>query len=162
MSFINWLRSIICEPCSLPEYKVYSIPYSDLANYLQGNGLINMVKSEYHPDNRVYFTSKEGWISLIPYLTFSAEVYADSERRDCDDYSKKASAEGAFKFGLEVIQVWGDTPLGPHAFNLVIYLDETDNFGCSLFEPNAGFECAGELLVFNNNSYGWIAKSWKP
>jgi hypothetical protein len=107
------------------------------------------------PDVNFYYTDSADWKKIIPYLTYSAEYYAESERKDCDDYSKKASADASFYLGLNVIQAWGTMPDGYHAFNLV----KTDT-GYMVFEPNAGWECAGELLELDNK-YEWKADKWK-
>jgi len=139
------------------DYPVYQIRWEDLKTVMDSYNLELMLKDQFKPDSYIYFTGRLDWDKLLPYLTYSAELYAEVERRDCDDYSKKASADAAWLFGLGCIQVWGDTPYGRHAFNLVITSPTT----VKIFEPNAGFECAGELMDLENE-YGWKADSWKP
>jgi len=145
------------EPESLPsDYPVYKMTWKDIQSELTALGLELMEKSGNLPDTDFFYTDELSWSSLIHYLTYSADMYADFERRDCDDYSKKASADSSFLFGLNTIQVWGNTPYGYHAFDGV----KTEN-GWKIFEPNAGFPTAGELLNFENE-YGWEPKKYKP
>ncbi len=144
-----------CTPTIYPnDYNIYSMNYSTVRDELTALGIICMDNNL--PDINFYYTDISRWQEIIKYLTYSAEYYSQSERKDCDDYSKKASADSSFNFGLNTIQAWGHTPNEYHAFNLVKTLD-----GYMIFEPNAGFECAGELMELNNK-YGWSPDKWKP
>jgi hypothetical protein len=125
--------------------------WTELANL----GLVAMVAFRDMPDSYMYHTNLSNWETIFRYLTYSAEYYV-SGRCDCDDYSKKASADSSFYLGLNVIQDWGNTPLGYHAFNMVRTVE-----GWKIFEPNAGFVCAGELMDIKNN-YKWEPVKWKP
>ncbi|MBU0778210.1 hypothetical protein KKH23_05965 [Patescibacteria group bacterium] len=138
------------------EYVVHEMSWEDLVKLLGDNGLELMLKPKFKPDYNVYFTDEAGWSKIIPYLTYSAEVYVEWERRDCDDYSKKASADAGFNYGLFCAQAWGNCRYGVHAFNLVVTSPTT----FKLFEPNAIFdEVAGRLIEQGEES--WQAKNWK-
>ena len=166
---MNIVGSILCsiakslgvcissEPEPLPsDYPVYETTWSAVNKELSDLGLKAMENPEDIPDIHFYYTDEKNWATLISHLTYTGEIYAQFERRDCDDYSKKASADSSFLFGLNTIQVWGNTPFGYHAFDGV----KTEN-GWKIFEPNAGFPVAGELLNFENE-YGWEPKKYKP
>jgi len=168
IGILELLRAIICpqpvevitiepeEPKKPTDYKVFSMHWEDLVSLLTENGLEIMLKANFEPDYDIYYSDEEGWASIVPFLTYSAEYFAESERKDCDDYSKKAAADAGFDFGLYGVQAWGDSPYGRHAFDLAITSPTT----FKLWEPNAGFvEVAGGL--FEQGEYGWRARSWK-
>lgn len=138
------------------DYPVYRMTWADTRLLIGKLGLTAMMEGD-DPDRHFFYTDEETWRKIIPYLTYPGEYYAWEERRDCDDYSKKASADSSFYYGLNCLQVWGNTPLGFHAFNMVLVLPDK----WKLFEPNASFECAGELLDLKNE-YGWEPVKWKP
>ena len=135
---------------------VLQMPWSQAAAVLAGLGIEPMVQPQDMPDVDVYYTTEKQWKMLIPSLAYPADKYIASQT-DCDDYSKKASADSSWHFGLNCIQAWGDTPYGYHAFNLVFI----SGIEVRIFEPNAGFECAGELMRLDND-YGWTPRRWKP
>jgi len=137
------------------DYPVSSLNWTAIRKELQALGLGEMTDDM--PDKDFFFTDEEGWERIFPELTYPAEYFADFERRDCDDYSKKASADSSFYYGLNCLQVWGNTPYGFHAFSMV----RLSSGDWKLFEPNASFECAGELLGLKNK-YGWEPIKWKP
>jgi len=137
---------------------VYTLPWSEVFAMLTELRLVPMVAAGDLPDAQFYFTTLANWRHLVKYLTYPAEFYAQQERLDCDDYSKKASADSSFYYGLNCLQVWGDTPDGMyHAFNMVLAYPRE----WRIFEPNAIYPHAGALLKLRNK-YGWIARKWKP
>lgn len=114
-----------------------------------------MLKSKFVPDYKVSYTDEAGWAKIVPYLVLPADLYVAGDA-DCDDYTKASSAKAALKFKRNgCLQCWGDTPLGPHAFGLVMTGEKT----YKLFECNAGFEFAGRL--FNQGENNYLPKSWK-
>jgi len=148
------------KPVEIPApftFPVYYMHWDTLKALLESKGLRCQIEDGDKPDNYHYYTDLASWTVLFKDLIFLAENYALYERRDCDDYAKKASAEAAWKHGLGCLQVYGNTPDGRHAFGLVV-VSETD---VRIFDPNSVFECAGELLELNNK-YGWAPDCWKP
>ena len=109
------------------------------------------------PDKHFFYTDDASWELIQKSLTYPADYFVSVERKDCDDYSKKASADGSFYYGLNVLQAWGDSPEGFHAFNLVM----VNLNSWRVFEPNAGFACAGKLMELANKD-GWLVRKWKP
>jgi len=85
-------------------------------------------------------------------------IAGDVAIKNCDDYSKWANADSSKRFRLNgCVQLWGNSPYGFHAFSGVITGPDT----IRIFEPNASFPCAGELLMIPN-VYGWEPTKWKP
>jgi len=139
-------------------YPVFTASWSDIKKELTALGLKPMEHDEDVPDDFFYYTDEESWAKILPSLTYSPKYFPQVQRKDCDDYSKKASADSSFYFGFNCIQDWGYTPPGYHAFNLV-------KFGLGqkqwkIFEPNEGYECSGQLLPLNN-TFGWVSRKWK-
>jgi len=146
------------------DYPIYKMRYSEQITELEELGLEMQVKTQFRPDTWVYYTDEEGWNKIIPFLTFPADLYVaeggDEGGADCDGYAKYASAkaEMIFKLANGCIQTWGQMPLGRHAWNLVTI--HTDNGRIrKQFEPNAGFEYAGELFSIGDHVYQ--PDSWK-
>ncbi|MCK5016406.1 MAG: hypothetical protein KAS32_04965 [Candidatus Peribacteraceae bacterium] len=135
-------------------FPVHTISYSDLKAELHRRGIDWMCKPLYVPDYEVKYTNLESWKIIAPYLVSPADKYIE-DFCDCDDYAKMASAKSAFDFGLNgCLECFGSIPLGRHAFNLLVSLE--DFF---IMEPNAGFPIAGEVFPLHTNNYN--AKSWK-
>lgn len=148
--FLDFLVSLFGE--TLPEdFNRYQILYGDAITFLKSQGL------EYYsvaPDYWVGYTDEEGWRKIVPHLVQPAGDYV-AEVHDCDDYAEYASALCSKKFKLNgCFKIRGDTPLGPHAWNLVL----TGKNSYKLFDSNAGFPFAGEL--FDNGTHGYIGKTW--
>lgn len=138
----------------MPKYPLFRKTWQDVKGNLDDLGLICMESSL--PDYEFFYTDILSWQVIFKNLIYPAQYFAEIERKDCDDYSKKASADSSFYYGLNCLQVWGDTPEGYHAFNMIMIAPGI----WRVFEPNAGFECAGELLLLDNK-YGWKPKQWK-
>ncbi len=137
----------------MSEYPVYKKSWQEIRQSLEDLGLLWMENAL--PDTEFFYTDEFYWQEMFKNLIYPADHFAELERKDCDDYSKKASADSSFYYGLNCLQVWGDTPGGYHAFNMIKGDDEW-----RIFEPNSGWECAGELLLIDNK-YGWIPRQWK-
>ena len=102
------------------DFPVYRMAWSKVLTYLDRLGLSPMIdRNSGIPDAEFFYTDEKSWEQIIKTLTYPADFYVDQERKDCDDYSKKASADSSFYYGLNCLQVWGDSPEGYHAFNLV-------------------------------------------
>ena len=166
------VRSIVCSICKslseeceepqLPKIKTYSVPWYHIKQYLVNQGLECMIKDKYAGDNMISLPTLAGLKKMTPYLVFPAQNVG--EGCDCDDYAKMASATASFKFKVSgYFQVWGEMPLGGHAWNLAVYISFNDDgiaqFGHFYCEPNAGFVYAGEL--FSEGEHGYMGKSFK-
>lgn len=137
------------------DFPVYTLPWAEVQTSLLSIGLMPMEAEM--PDVSFFSTHEEYWRQLLKHLTYPSRYFPDRERKDCDDYSKKASADSSFYFGLDCLQVRGNTPIGYHAFNMVMVSPGK----WKVFEPDAGKECAGQLLDLDNK-FGWRAEKWKP
>lgn len=140
-------------------YPVYMMPWQQMVNNLRAAGLTGMVKDTYPPDGYAYFTDSEHLEKLFRDYIYSAEMFAYYERRDCDNYTKKAIGNFEFDTGLTGLQlngyIPGDEKPERHAWAGVWTLE-----GLRMWDPNAGFKCAGELLK-TGNAYGWEPDAWK-
>ena len=136
-------------------FPIFNIRYLDMRHELEDMGLVCQMKNQYVPDTWVPYTTKADIEQIIPFLTYPADYYV-YQGADCEDYCKWAHVDATriFKLGYSVIQVWGDTPLGSHGFNLV----KTQE-GYFSFEPNAGFDFAGTLFLIGENEY--YPQSWR-
>ena len=133
-------------------FPIYTMPYSALITELERRGISWMCKCR--PDREVKYTDLNSWEQIAPYLVSPADRYI-AEGCDCDDYAKMASSKCAFDFGLNgCLEAFGTIPLGSHAFNILVSLE--DFF---LTETNAGFQIAG--TVFELGEHEYITKSWK-
>lgn len=135
-------------------YPRIQITWQDMKSVIEAIGLDCMIKAKYNPDNLVSYTTQSAWESIVPHLVLPADFY-EAEDSDCDDFAHHASAKSSIVFKRICLQVWGRTPLGVHAFNAV----QIDPNKFMFFEPNAGFDFAGEL--FNFGDHGYTPKSWK-
>ncbi len=137
---------------TLPVVSLSKLPWEELEDTLAGMGISLILTQK--PDDFVQYTSELEWRKVLPYLTISAEYAVNGA--DCDDYARKASVDASILFGLSgCLECWGDTPMGYHAFNLVILSPHS----FALFESNAGFEWAGSLFQIGENGYS--PKGWK-
>lgn len=139
---------------SVPDYPIFRMAWQDARKSLDDLGLVWMDTKL--PDANFFYTNESSWQKIFKNLIYPATRFTEVERKDCDDYSKKASADSSFYYGLNCLQSWGDSPAGYHAFNMIMVAP----YIWRIFEPNSGFECAGELLKLDNK-YGWKAKDWK-
>jgi len=119
-------------------------------------GLTLMLKDGCLPDTKIFHTNEAALILMVPFLTYPADYYVAELEIDCDDYSKWASADSSRIFKLSgALQIWGHMPLGYHAFSGM----RIAPVKYKLWEPNAGFECAGELFDFSEHEY--TPDKWK-
>lgn len=88
------------------------------------------------PDNFLFTTTLDGlkkilqrdWTNRIKYL---------AEKFDCDDFAHMLSERLNYYYGLTaIIEVWGDTSAGPHAFCLAV-VQEGDKLIARLIEPQS-------------------------
>ena len=135
-------------------FPIHTMRYSELILELKARGIDWMCKALYVPDYEVRYTNLASWKLIAPYLVSPAEHYVE-EGGDCDEYAKMGSSKCSFNLGLNgCLECFGSIPLGRHAFNLLVSLE--DFF---LVETNAGFSIAGE--VFSLGEHKYIAESWK-
>ena len=165
-----WLSDLLkpkpIEPPTLEAYDNYVrqqvgtvpilwIKFQELKVNLAELGLECRMRDDYQPDTWVAYTNEESWAKIIPFLTYSASYYV-AEGADCDDYARWAAVDASRIFKLNgCLEGWGLMPQGGHAWGLVM----TSPKGYKLFEPNAGFEYAGELFANKDNEYN--TKSWE-
>ncbi len=101
------------------------------------------------PDVLLYTTTlerletvlKRDWTNRIKYL---------AEKFDCDDFAHMLSERLNYYYGLtSVMEVWGNTTAGYHAFNVVVVRDGTE-FIARLIEPQSDmvFETKGTLGTY--------------
>ena len=136
----------------VPVVPRFVILYSELVAQLRSLGVEPMSNL---PDYRKRYTDLSTLQILLPYLTYRADYYISELDIDCDDYARWAAADARRLFNIQgVWECWGDTPAGYHAFNIALTEE-----GFFLFEPNAGFQHAGEL--FRIGKYGYQPKLWR-
>ena len=144
----------------LPKLKKELIAWATVIQELAQIGLECQLKPSYsYPDMKVHTTNLEGWNLMVPYLTYSGELYV-SEDADCEDYARWASSDASKLFQLgSCLQCWGHVSNsqanGSHAWNLV----RVDVGEWMTFDANAGFDCSGSLFKIGEN--GYIPGSWK-
>lgn len=148
-------------PADIPsDFPFYSLTWPEVVESLDALGLKRMDTDL--PDKKYFSTDESTWLKLLPGLTYPGKYFAERERKDCDDYAKKASADSSFYYGLNCLQVWGHTPIGLHAFNLVLVgARHAVPSQWRVFEPDATKQCSGKLLELNN-TFGWKPEKWKP
>ena len=121
---------------------------------LKALGLVCMDESI--PDTRVFSTDETTLTKIIPFLTYPADYYVAELDIDCDDYSMWAAADARKIFKVNgVYQVWGHMLLGYHAWSI----GRVSVGKYLLWEPNAGFDYAGELFKFGG--FGYNPEKWK-
>lgn len=136
-------------------FPVLTLEYSELRQSLDALGLIWINKEQFTPDMLIRYTDEVSWKLIVPHLISPADCYV-AEGDDCDDYAKFASGKCSMLFGLNgCLEIWGDMPLGYHGFNAVVIAPGK----FKLFEPNAGFEWAGEL--FDAQEHGYMPEAWR-
>ncbi len=82
------------------------------------------------------------WTNLVKYL---------AELRDCDDFAHLLQARLEFYYGItSVLEVWGQTTQGYHAFNLAV-LKEGTGWVAKLIEPQSDniFDSVGPLGTYS-------------
>lgn len=149
-AYDNWVRQQVGE---VPRYET---SWGEVKVELQNLGLRCMIKDEDIPDFKMFHTDETTLTKMIPFLTYPADYYVAFLEIDCDDYADWASADASRIFKISgVRKVWGWMPLGYHAWSI----SRIAPMRYKLFEPNAGFDCAGEL--FNFGYFGYNPNKWK-
>ena len=144
----EWVRAQVGE---IPRQKM---KWCELVAMLKAHNVEPMLS--YPPDYNIHFTNEETLDKIVPFLTYPADFYIRELEIDCDDYARWAAADARRIFHIQgVYEVWGNTPLGYHAWSLGIIAP--DSF--KMFEPNAGFEFAGVLFEAGDNKY--LPEKWK-
>jgi len=120
----------------------------DFITICQANG-ITPISQDTPLDTWVSVCSKSQLDTIAPSLVFPADLYI-AEIADCEDYAIKAQSEACFTFHISGIRLaLGNMPQGYHGFPLAI--DKERNIW--LFEPNAGYEYAGEWFKIGEHGY---------
>ena len=132
----------------------WEMPWGDLVDMLAAYGIRAMAPDM--PDYKIRFTDEETLARMVPFLTYPADYYVAELEINCDDYARWAAADARRIFHIQgVYDVWGDMPLGYHAWSLAVIDFDKIRF----FDSNAGFPYAGEL--FKTGDYGYIPEKWK-
>jgi len=137
-----------------PSFKRYGVQQSYLAGELKKLSLHCFpVTDDYVLDAWYYYTNLKGWAKILPDLVSHSNLYK-SNVFDCEDYALKAQVECALRYGLNSFRMCiGNMPQGMHGFNIFPYGDETGIQGFMLFEPNDGFDWAGNAFKIGDNGY---------
>lgn len=144
----NWVRQQVGD---VPRYET---TWEQVKAELSVLGLKCMISDA--PDVKVFYTDEATLAKMIPFLTYPADYYIAELEIDCDDYSMWAASDARRIFKTNgIYQAWGWMPLGYHAFSVA----KIGPSQYKLWEPNAGFECAGELFNFGENEYN--PDKWK-
>ena len=167
MCWLKLFKSGLEKPPTLEAYDSYArqqvgdVPryestWAEVKAGLQSLEVRCMIKDEDVTDLRVFHTDEATLARMIPFLTYPADYYVAELDIDCDDYSMWAASDARRIFKVNgVYQVWGWMPLGYHAWSLGI----VGQGRYKLWEPNAGFESAGDL--FKAGEYGYNPEKWK-
>jgi hypothetical protein len=134
----------------IPTFTEYKTVVSNMKKYYQALGVeIPFPVSDYW----YYYTDRDGWAKLIPFLVIKSNLYR-KDRFDCEDYSLKAQTLCAELFGLNTLRyTYGMTPWGAHGF---CTFWTGDNF--LIFEPNESFwDYLDGNLVFE-----WKENGYEP
>ena len=143
-----------------PDIERFEIDWATIIQELAQIGLECQLKDNYsYPDMKVHTTDLEGWNKIVPFLTYSGDLYV-AEDADCEDYARWASSDASKIFRLgSCLQCWGNVSNsqanGSHAWNLV----RVGGGDWRLFDANAGFDCSGSL--FKIGEKGYTPRSWK-
>jgi len=133
----------------------YETTWYQVRDELAVLGIKCMYAEEDLPDFKVVSASLDSLIRMIPFLTYPADNYV-AEVADCDDYAMWAASDARRIFKVNgIFQVWGDTPLGFHAWNIARVGDGYYR----MFDANAGFPFAGTTFSAGENEY--VPKKWK-
>ena len=104
-------------------------------------------------DDWYYYTDLDGWAKILPDLVLNSNLYKPNVF-DCEDYGLKAQIECSLRYGINSLRLCiGKVPKGWHGFNIFPYGDDKGIEGLMLFEPNAGFEWAGNAFQIGDNGY---------
>jgi len=146
--YYDWVRQQVGD---IPKHETM---LSDVRQELKSLGLVCMDESI--PDIHVFSTNEATLIKMVPFLTYPADYYVAELDIDCDDYSMWAAADARKIFKVNgIYQVWGSMPLGYHAWSI----GRSAAGKYLLWEPNAGFEYAGEVFAFGTHNYQ--PEKWK-
>lgn len=157
------LRKRIEELTQPPDYPsgfpTFKVRFREMADELADLGIECQYKVKFKPDTYVLHTTIEAMAKIVPFLTYSGE-YSAYQGADCDDYAIWAFADGSklFQLGYAVFPVWGDMPLGKHAWaGTKVRIGTKVEF--RYWEPNAGYPYAG--VLFKASEHGYYPKSWR-
>ena len=136
---------------NVPLFETY---WGIVVEELKALGIAWMANSA--PDSKIFYTDESTMIKIIPFLTYPADFAVESLSLDCDDYALWATADASRIFRLTtVFQAWGDFGGSYHAFCICKVAEGQYR----IFEPNSGFEVAGELFKIGEHSY--FPQRWK-
>ncbi len=147
----------VYKPAHIPRFSVYSAYHGDLVNLFTRLGLDTFPRTDDYILNSWFnYTDIEGLSKILPDLAINSSLYKLNVR-DCDWYALKAQVIcheryelTSFRMCVGLVpyqeqQVW-------HGFNIVPY-GEGKLESALLFEPNDGFEWAGNAFPIGKNGY---------
>jgi len=145
----RWVRS------QVGTIERHEIEWGELVKMLREHEIEPMLT--HRPDYKKRYVDEATLMKMLPYLTYPADYYVAELEIVCDDYARWAAADARRIFHVSgVFEVWGQTSLGYHAFNLAVVAPDA----YVLWEPNACFPFAGELFV-RGGGYNYQPDKWK-
>jgi len=138
----------------LPSYKTYGVQQYYFLREVQKLGIDTFPKTDDFILNAwYYYTDLDGWSKILPDLVLKSSLYKQDVFA-CDGYAIKAQVECALRYGLNSMRFCiGRMPLGMHGFDIFPYGDELGIHGLLLFEPNEGFDWAGNAFEIGCEGY---------
>jgi hypothetical protein len=143
-------------------YPVYAVPWKQICEELADLGLTEMEEYSDRPDNVFYHTDEEALRKMLPFITFERKPFPQTERKDCDEYTAKSSADLRFRFGIMGLRIHGwYKSSGMKEEELHAFCGSRTQYGKWLFwEPNRGLPASG-LLFGMKNGLGYRPIRWK-
>lgn len=144
----------------IPSFTRYSWPASQYVRLLKEKGIDCFPETDdFVLDLHYYLTDIEGWAKVLPDLVVNSSLYKPNIY-DCEDFGLKAQVTCAERYGLNALRLCiGLVPnprkpgeKGWHGFNL-FPVRFSDRVELMLFEPNDGFEWAGNAFDIGKNGY---------
>lgn len=138
----------------IPSFKRWGVPQGYLVHELHKVSVEPIIETDdFVLDRLYYYTNMEGWSKVLPDLLLRSGLYRENIF-DCEDYALKAQIECALRYGLNAMRLCiGRIPQGMHGFDIFPYGNERGIEGFMLFEPNDGFEWAGNAFDIGENGY---------
>ena len=88
--------------------------------------------------NESMTTTPECWAEILNHLLVDRRKYV-KDLYDCDNFAEALSADISRHYGLNAkLYVQGDSPLGYHAWNIIVAIDEAGDHVVFQVEPQTG------------------------
>lgn len=143
----------------IPSFKRWAVHQNVLLSYVYGLGLDTLVKTnDFILSAWYYYTDIDGWAKIIPDLIVSSSLY-DKNVFACEEYALKAQIECGQRYRLNTLRLCIGKVEGHadwHGFDIFFYGNEKGIGGAMLFEPDDGYEWAGN--AFPIGEFGYVPK----